>query len=79
MLQDEYRTHLFSYRFGDAHWSLEIKAQNAEEAKARMKALAWATYDGKLVANIPLAPRRIVRLIDWLRGAASRHISARSS
>ena len=67
---DEYATHLFSYRFNGTHWSLEIKAKNAEEAKERMKALAWATYDGELIANIPLAPRRVVRLVDWLRGIA---------
>lgn len=67
MTEDKFATHLFSYRFGDASWSLEIQAKNAEEAKERLKALAWARYDGELVANVPLAPRRIIRLIDWLR------------
>jgi hypothetical protein len=69
----KFATHLFSYRFGDARWSLEIQATSAEEAKERMKALAWATYDGELVANIPLAPRRFVRFFDWLRRAAPNH------
>jgi len=70
MRDSEYKTHLFSYRFDGASWSLELPAKDAEEAKERMKALAWATYDGVLVANIPLAPRRFVRFFDWLRGAA---------
>jgi hypothetical protein len=69
MASEHYQTHLFSYRFGDAFCTLQIKAKNADEAKERLKALAWATYDGVLVANVPLAPRRIVQLFDWLRWA----------
>lgn len=69
----EFATHLFSYRFGNARWTLEIKAKNANEAQERLKALAWATYDGELVANIPVAPRRVFRLFDWLRRIAPTH------
>jgi len=73
MLDTEYTTHLFSYRFGDARWSLEIKAKDASEARERLKALAWATYDGELVANIPLAPRPVFRFWRWLRRAVPNH------
>jgi hypothetical protein len=73
MVDDGYATHLFSYRFGDARWALEIKAKSADEAKERLKALAWAAYDGELKASIPLAPRRAIRLFEWLRGAAPNH------
>ena len=73
MSDANFATHLFSYRFRDARWSLEIKAKNAEEAKERLKALAWATYDGELIANVPLTPRRFVRFFDWLRGIAPNH------
>jgi hypothetical protein len=68
-----FATHLFSYRFGDARWSFEMKAKDAVEAKERLRALAWATYDGELVAQIPVAPRRLFRLFDWLRRAAPTH------
>ena len=73
MVTGEYTTHLFSYRFGDARWSFEIRAKDADEARERLKALAWATYDGELVANVPVAPRRVVRLFDWLRRIAPTH------
>ena len=66
MADDDYKTHLFSYRYADARWSLEIQAQSADEARERLKALAWATYDGELVAQIPVAPRRTLRLLDWI-------------
>jgi hypothetical protein len=70
MANDGYATHLFSYRFADARWSLEVKAKSADEARERLKALAWATYDGELIASVPVAPRRAIRLFDWLRGFA---------
>lgn len=68
MADDGYATHLFSYRFADARWTLDIKAKSADEARERLKALAWATYDGELIASVPAAPRSAVRLFDWLRG-----------
>lgn len=52
----EYETHLFSYRFEGADWGFEIVARDADEAKARLKALAWAKYDGVLVARISAGP-----------------------
>jgi hypothetical protein len=48
-----YSTHLFSYRFEGKAYTVDIKAKDAEEAKARLKALAWAQYDGELVTRIP--------------------------
>jgi hypothetical protein len=67
-MAESYAVHLFSYRFADARWTLEIKAKDANEARERLKALAWATYDGELAATVPIAPRRAIRLFDWLRG-----------
>ena len=49
---DDIQTHLFSYRFDGKLWELEIKARNAEEAKARLARLAFAKYNGVLVATV---------------------------
>jgi hypothetical protein len=73
-MAERYATHLFSYRYADARWSFEIQAQSADEAKERLRALAWATYDGELIASIPVAPSRAVRLVEWLRSVALRRI-----
>lgn len=64
------QTHLFSYRFEDRDWELEIKARNAEEARARLARLAFAKYDGILVATIPAAFGPISLLAVWFRNAA---------
>lgn len=69
----DYATHLFSYHFADAKWSLEIKAKNADEARERLKALAWATYDGELIASVPVAPRRAIRFFEWLFSLNQKH------
>lgn len=50
---DQYPTHLFSYRFNGREYTVDILAKDADEAKERLKALAWAKYDGVLVARIP--------------------------
>ena len=50
---DSYDTHLFSYRFNGRQFTVDIVAKDADEAKERLKALAWAKYDGVLVARIP--------------------------
>jgi hypothetical protein len=70
-VSEQYATHLFSYRFGDARWALEIKASSADEARERLKALAWATYDGELHTSVKIAPRRTLRLFEWIRGIAA--------
>ena len=52
-VSDQYPTHLFSYRFNGREYTVDILAKDAHEAKERLKALAWAKYDGVLVARIP--------------------------
>jgi hypothetical protein len=48
-----FKTYLFSYRYKDAVWGFDLKAESPDDAQERLKALAWATYDGELVAIIP--------------------------
>lgn len=60
---------LFSYNYEGAQYSLEIPANDAEEAKQRLSRMAFAKYDGELKHKIPTAPGAgvSVRLITWLR------------
>lgn len=60
-------THLFTYRHEGAEWVLEIRAASAEDAKARLARLAWATYDGVLVSKTPASIGFLVPLECWLR------------
>lgn len=64
------QTHLFSYRHDDAEWVLEIKANDEADAKARLKRLAWASYDGVLVAKVPATLGPAAVLATWIRNAA---------
>ncbi|WP_026379437.1 hypothetical protein [Afifella pfennigii] len=69
MAVSEYATHLFSYRFEGRSYTVDIVAKDAEEAKARLKALAWAEYDGVLVARVPAAMGPLARLAVAFRNA----------
>ncbi len=53
MKEDSLKTYLASYRHDGARWVLEIKARDAEDAKARLSRLAFAQIDGELVAKVP--------------------------
>lgn len=69
-LENTYTTHLFSYRFEGKVYTVDIVAANADEAKARLKALAWAQYDGELVARIPARLGLLTRLTVAVRNMA---------
>lgn len=47
------KTFLFTYNHDGAQWNLEIQATSVEDAKARIGKIAYATYDGELIARIP--------------------------
>jgi hypothetical protein len=47
----EFQRHLFEYRHGNSEWGIEIDAESPEDAKQRLKALAWANYRGR---DLPL-------------------------
>lgn len=63
------KTHLFSYNYEGSEYSLEIPANNLEEAKGRLSKMVFARYDGELVAKVPAMPSSglFVSLITWLR------------
>jgi len=64
------RTHLFTYRFDGAEWSLEIEAGSRGEALDRIKSLAFARYEGELVAKVPAVAGPFARFATWIRNAA---------
>lgn len=63
----EHETHLFSYRYNGREYTIDIVAKDADEAKERLKALAWAKYDGVLVARIPSGLGPLARIAIALR------------
>ncbi len=75
-MEDDYPTFIYSYPFKGGQWSFEMKAKDAEEAEARLKALAWAKLDGELHVRIyipdPRSPwrflRRVMRTIRAMAG-----------
>lgn len=76
MVDENYATHLFSYQFDGGSWTIDIRARDADEAQRRLKALAWATYDGVLVARVPVpAAGPLTRLANRLRNVARTFLS----
>lgn len=71
MNKNTYATHLFSYRFDDREYTVDIVAKDAGEAKERLKALAWAKYDGELVARVPSQAGPFARIAVALRNATN--------
>lgn len=67
----DYKTYLFSYRHDGAEWALEIQATSEADAKARVAKLAYATYDGELVAKIPATLGFIPKLMVSVRNTLS--------
>lgn len=65
------KTYLLTYQHDGAEWVLELKADNTQDARARMAKLAYARLDGELVAKIaaPLGP--VARLAVWLRNLSA--------
>jgi hypothetical protein len=64
------QTHIFSYRHDGKLWELQMQAYDAEDARRRIGALAYATYDGMLVAKVPAAMGPLAKLVVWVRNAA---------
>lgn len=63
------QTHLFTYRHDGAEWVLAIEATDADDARARIGKLTYATYDGVAVAKMPIALSPIGIAAVWVRNA----------
>jgi hypothetical protein len=53
-MSGEFKRYLFEYRHEGAEWGLEIVASSPQDARERLKALAWAHYEGEIKAKIPV-------------------------
>lgn len=66
---NRFETYLFRYEHNGATWGFEIQAASPEDAKARLTKIAGASYDGVLMASIPVPScgsgllARLLRLI----------------
>lgn len=70
-MERRYETHMFTYRHDGAEWVVTLEATDADDARARIGKLAYATYDGVVTAQMPaiLAPIGILSV--WLQNAAN--------
>lgn len=66
---DETRKFLFNYRYDGDEYGLDVVAATPEEAKARVRAMSLARYEGEihLTVHIPMGGL-IARFISWARG-----------
>lgn len=47
-----YREFLFEYRYGGSDWGISVFAENATEAREKIKAVGLARYKGEVGAKI---------------------------
>ena len=69
---ESFNRYLFEYRFDGSEWGIEITAASPDEARERLKALAWAHYKGRVVAIIPAAFSPFGMFAAWLRNVLFR-------
>lgn len=48
-----FRKYLFRYNHNGASWCLEIDAESPDDAQMRIAKLAFATYQGEVMAKVP--------------------------
>lgn len=73
-----FETHLFTYRHDGAEWLLTLKATDADDARARIGKLAYATYDGVAISKMSVSLAPIGILSVWVRNAAMRIFNSRT-
>ncbi|MCB1487945.1 MAG: hypothetical protein KDJ88_10865 [Bauldia sp.] len=64
----KYRNYHFTYRFDGTEWSIAIPALSLQEAKERVKVLAFARYEGE-AGEAGRGGGSIRRGSDWFRRA----------
>lgn len=73
-MSNEFRTYLFNYNHAGASWGLEIKAESPEDAKRRLTRLAFASYQGEVIAKVPAFAGTPARAVVALRNVGRRLI-----
>lgn len=69
---DGSKTFLVSYHHDGADWSLELKARDADDARARLKVLPLARIDGQIVAKVPATLGPLAVALTSIRNGLSR-------
>ena len=64
-------TYLVSYYHKGERWGQEIKAENLEDARARLVALRWGHIDGQKIVALPASLGWFGRLVVSMRNAFS--------
>lgn len=49
---DGFQDYLFEYPHNGGTWSLKVKAASPEDARERLKSMAWARYRGEVAATV---------------------------
>jgi len=72
---DSFATHVFSYRYNGREYTIDVVAEDASDAKERLKMLAFARYDGELVARMPSNLGPIARAMVAIRNVTRAIVS----
>jgi hypothetical protein len=65
--EDKQRYYLCDYYYEGERWSIEIPAESWEDAKARLKRMAYAEVVGEIQSTLPVEFGLWVKLWVWLR------------
>jgi len=60
-MSSEYKRYLFEYRHEGAEWALEVVAASPQDARDRLRALAWANYRGEIQARASIPGGSLLR------------------
>lgn len=66
-MADGFQEYLFEYPHDGGTWALKVKASSPEDARDRLKSLAWARYKGEVAATVAV-PGVLVRVVTRLLG-----------
>lgn len=66
-MADGFQDYLFEYPHDGGTWALKVKASSPEDARDRLKSLAWARYKGEVAATVPV-PGILARVVSRLIG-----------
>jgi hypothetical protein len=66
------QTHLFTYRYDNARWTIEIFASSEQEARERLARIPYATYDGVVLAKLPATLGVFGKIAVYLKNAVRR-------
>jgi len=63
----EQKYYLCDYRYEGETWCIEIPAESWEDAKARLKRMAYAEVVGEIKATFPVQLGVWVKVLIWLK------------